>query len=226
MHDLEPLRILEPGREPACEIHGHVIPADRDGIAVHEAPFGEDRDRRRPATHVDRGAPHFDLVIDERRQTARIGRDHHRLDRQMRSVDAKLDVPERRLLGRHHVHVDAQLVAEHAERIANSAFAVEREPRCQRMQRRVFVGEGLVRGRNQHPAQVGGIDLVTAEIDRGGIDVAAQTPRGDIDDQRVDRHAGHALRRVHGEPHRALDRIEIDDDAGPDARATSGGRCR
>ena len=115
------------------------------------------------------------------------------------------------------MHVDAEFVAEHAERVANSPLAVEREAGRQRMQGRVLVRERLLRGGDQHPAQVGRVDLVAAEIDRGGIDVAAQATGGDVDDERVDRHAGHALRRIDGEPHRALHGIEIDDDAALDA---------
>ena len=135
----------------------------------------------------------------------------------MRAVDAEFDVLQRRLLGGHDVHVHAELVSEHAQRVADAALAVEREAGRERMQGRMLVGDGLLRCRGQDTAQVRRIDLVPAKIDGGRVDVAAKATRRDVDDERIDGDASHAFRRVHGQPDGAFHGVEVDDDAALDA---------
>ena len=101
---------------------------------MHELAVGEDRDGRRAAAHVDAGGAEFGLVVDQRGKPAGVGRCNHALDRQMRAVDAELEIAERRRVGGHHVHVDAERLAEHAARIVHAALAVERVAGRQRMQ--------------------------------------------------------------------------------------------
>ena len=107
--------------------------ADRDRVGMHELAFGEDRDRGRAAAHVDAGRAELHLVVDQRRKPAGIGRRDHALDRQMAAVDAELEIAQRRGVGGHHMHVDAERVADHAARIADAALAVERVADRQRM---------------------------------------------------------------------------------------------
>jgi hypothetical protein len=51
----------------------------------------------------------------------------------MRAVDAEFEIADRRRIGRHDMHVDAEPIAHQAARIAHTALAVERKPGRQRM---------------------------------------------------------------------------------------------
>ncbi|MCY1510604.1 hypothetical protein D9M68_449860 [compost metagenome] len=131
MHDLQPLGVFDAGRKTARQVRRHVVAAEADSVRMNELAFGKDRDRRRAAAHVDRGTAELDFVVDERCKTASIGGRHHALDREVSAVDAEFQVLERCTLGRQHMHVDAENVAEHGERITDAAFAIEREARRQ-----------------------------------------------------------------------------------------------
>ncbi|MCY1510605.1 hypothetical protein D9M68_449870 [compost metagenome] len=75
----------------------------------------------------------------------------------------------------------------------------------------------LLAGGRQNLAQIVGVDFLTAEIDRRGVDVALQPAGRNVDDHAVDGKPGHTLGRVDREPHDAFDRIEIGDDTVLDA---------
>src|SRR5690606_38185303 len=110
--------------------------------------------------------------------------------------------------------VDAEKYTEHAARLTDAALAVGREARRQGMQNGPVLPLRLLTGGDEDLAQVGNLDFLATEIDRGGIDVAGQTAGRNIDDQAIDGEAGHAFRRVHGKPHHAFSRIKICDHAG------------
>ncbi len=136
---------------------------------MHELAVGEDRDRGRAAAHVDAGGTHFELVVDQRRKPAGIGRRDHALDRQVRAVDAEFQVAQRGGVAGQHMHVDAERVADHAARIAHAALAIEREAGRQRMHHLALGLQRLLGAGGEHALDVGRIGLVAAEIDGGGI---------------------------------------------------------
>ncbi len=177
-------------------------------------PSAEDRNRRRAAAHVDAGRAHLQLVVDQRRKPAGIGRRDHALDRQMRAVDAQFEIAQRRRVAGQHMHVDAKRVADHAARIADAALAVERERHRQRMHDLPVGLERLLGAGRQHPLDVGRVGFVAAEIDRRRKHFAAQPAGRQIDDQRIDGQPGHALGRIDRQPDGVLGAVEIDDDAG------------
>ncbi|ENN87739.1 hypothetical protein RHSP_46627 [Rhizobium freirei PRF 81] len=216
MDDLQTLRILDAGGQAASKVRGDVMAAKTDGIGMHQLTFGKDRDRRRAAAHVDRSAAKLDFVVDESGKAACIGCRHHAFDRKMRTVDAEFEVAKRCALGSYHMHVDAESVAEHRQWIADAALAVERVARRQRMQHGTLLADRLLAGGSQYLFQIVGFDFLPAQVDGRGVDVAAEATSRDIDDQAVDREAGHALGGVDGEPNNAFQRIEVGDDAGLD----------
>ena len=130
------------------------------------------------------------------------------------AVDAQLEIAQRRGVAGQHMHVDAKLAADHAARIADAALAVERETGRQRMDDLALRLQRLLGAGGEHALDVGGIDLVTAEIDRGGKGFALQPAGGDIDDEGIDGQPGHPLGSVDRKPYRLLGLVEIDDHAG------------
>ena len=66
--------------------------ADRDRVGMDEVPVGEDADAGRAAAHVDHGAAHLGLVVDERGEARRVGRRDHRLDAEMAALDRQHQV--------------------------------------------------------------------------------------------------------------------------------------
>jgi hypothetical protein len=135
----------------------------------------------------------------------------------MRTVDAELEVLKRGAFSRDDMHVDAENVAVHRQRIANAALAVEREACRQRMEDETILAQRLLAGCRQHLLQVVELDFLAAEIDRCSVDVAGKTAGRQIDDQALDRETGHALGRIDCQADDALERIEIGDRAGLDA---------
>ena len=90
----------------------------------------------------------------------------------------------------------------------------------QRMQHGAILAQRLLAGGGQHFLQVVRLDFLAAEIDGRGIDVAAETAGRNVDDQAVDREAGHALGGIDGKADDAFERVEIGDHAGLDAART------
>ena len=115
------------------------------------------------------------------------------------------------------MHVDAENVAIHGERIADATFSIQRIARRQRMQHGAVVAHRLLACGGQYALEIARFHFLAAEIDGGGIDVAGDAAGGDVDDQAVDGKPRHALGRIDGKPHDALDRFQIGDDAGLDA---------
>ena len=107
----------DPGRQPARDVHRDVVAADRDRVGVDEVAAGEDADARRAAAHIDDGATHLGLVVDERRKAGGVRRRDHRLDAEMAALDREHEVARRRSLGADDVEIDAEALADHAARI-------------------------------------------------------------------------------------------------------------
>ena len=114
----------------------------------------------------------------------------------MRAVDAKFEVLQRRAFDSHHMHVNAEKIAVHRQRIADTALAIQRIARRQRMQDRPVLTHGLLACRHQNLAQIACFHFLAAEIDARGVDIARQAAGGNIDDQAVDGQARHALSRI------------------------------
>src|SRR5690606_8168181 len=72
---------------------------------------------------------------------------------------------------------------------------------------------GLLRACRQHALDVARASLMTTEIDGGREDRTRHAAGGNIDEQRLDRKAGHALGGIHRKADRLLGLIEIDDHA-------------
>ncbi|MCY1308408.1 hypothetical protein D9M70_584140 [compost metagenome] len=66
------------------------------------------------------------------------------------------------------MHVDAKAIAQHAERITNTAFAIERVANRQRMNEVTFRCKRLLRTSGQHAANISLLDFMTAKIDARG----------------------------------------------------------
>ena len=77
VHRLQPLGVLDAGRQAARDVGGDVLAADGDGIDMDELASAKDGDRRRAAADVDAGAAELGLVVDEHRKPAGIGRRDH-----------------------------------------------------------------------------------------------------------------------------------------------------
>jgi hypothetical protein len=213
-------------REAAREIHRHMAAADRQHFGMDELAFREDRDRGRAAAHVDAGGTHFGLVVDERRQAACIGRRDHALDGEVRAVDAQFEIAQRRAVAGQHMHVDAELVADHAARIAHAALGVEREADRQRMDDLALGAQRLLGAGGQHALDVGFACFVAAEIDRRRktelfIRPADTFTNSDSTVRPAMRSAASTASRID-----CFGAIEIDDRRRTSRPATSGDRCR
>ena len=185
----------------------------------------EDRQRRRAAAHVDAGDAELRLVVDEHGEARGVGRRDNRLDLEMAAVDRELEVGERRLVGGDDMHVDAERLAQHADRIVHAAIGVERVADRQRMQHHPPVAHRMRAAGARAHAGCRLSDDRSADVDARREGLALQPAAGEVDDQAADRDLGHALGRVDGEPDRALGFLEVDDDAGLDAARASGGEA-
>ena len=222
---LDALRVGEVGRESARDVERHVLAADRDRVGMRELALVEDRERGRAAAHVDAGDAELRLVVDEHREARRVGRGDDRLHFQMAAVDRELEIGERRLVGGHDMHVDAERLAEHADRIVHAAIGVERIADRQRMQHHPPVAHRMRAAGAQHALDVGSPTTAPPTLTLAEKRLALQPAAGEIDDEAADRDLGHALGRVDGEPDRALGLFEVDDDAGLDAARAGGGEA-
>ncbi len=191
-----------------------MIAADGNRIGVNEFAFREDGNRRRAAAHVDAGCTHFGFITDQSRQAACIRRCHDGFDRQMAAIDAKLEIAQRSGISRQHVHIDAKAVAQHALRVTYTALAVKRIADGQRVNEMTFCGQSLLRAGCENTANIGLLDLMTAEIDARGEGLALEATSRNIDDEAVDGQTGHAFCGIHCETDGLFGSIEIDDHAG------------
>ena len=78
MHHLQSLCIFDSCREASCKICRNVMAAKADRIGVNETAFGENRDRRGAAAHVDGRAAEFDERLE--RTLLEVGADLLRLE--------------------------------------------------------------------------------------------------------------------------------------------------
>src|SRR5690606_25450251 len=124
----------------------------------------------------------------------------------------------RQRLGTDHRDVDAQLLADHAARIADALLAVEGIADGQGVDDRPFRAYAAAVDGAQHALDVGTFDLERAQIDGGRERLRPQPPGGDVDDDGLDREAGGALGHADDGAYRMLGLVEIGDDAALDAR--------
>ena len=226
VHGLQPLGVLDAGREAAGDVGGDVLAADGDGIDVDELAAIEDGDGGGAAAEIDDGAAEFGLVVDEHRQAAGIGRGDHRLDGEMAAVEAELDVAELRLVGGDDVHVDA----ERGRRPCRAG----RRCRPRRRGGSRWAANGRRRGRrwcawrrpaaSTRPMSLSAIGVTGRGRRRRRQVSLARRPAETRDDQRFDGDAGHALGGIDGVADGLLGRVEVGDDAGLDAVASAAAR--
>src|SRR3546814_3266829 len=100
--------------------------ADRDGVGEDHVVLVEDGDGGGAAAHVDHRGAELQLVLHQGGEARGIGRDHEGGRLQVTALDAGGDVAHGARRGGDDVHVHAEVVAEHAARIADAAVAVDR----------------------------------------------------------------------------------------------------
>ena len=115
------------------------------------------------------------------------------------------------------MHVDAEPLADHAARVGDAALAVERVADGQRMDDGAAGDDGVVAAGGEHAADILLGDRLAGEIDGSRAGLAGEAAGGNVDDERLDGDAGHALGGVDGDADGLLGRVEIGDDARLDA---------
>ncbi len=65
------------------------------------------------------------------------------------------------------MHIDAEAIAQHAERIANTAFTIERVANRQRMNEVTLGCKRLLGTGSQNTTNIGLLDFMAAQIDAG-----------------------------------------------------------
>ena len=114
------------------------------------------------------------------------------------------------------MELNAQLVAEHAARVADAPVAVDRVADGDRVDQ-LLVGAALeLAGLGQRPADIGVVDLVAADRHFHVGSLGRRLAAGDVDQHFADRLPRHLLGRVDGGADSLLRRIHVDDGAGPE----------
>ena len=149
-----------------------------------------------------------------------IGRGDQPLERQVAAVDRKLEVARGLGIDADHVHVDAEPLPDHAERIGDAAVGIERIADRQRMDDRAAFADRMPVARREHAADVGLFHRLAGDGDACRIGLAGEPPGGEVDDEGIDRDAGAAFGGVDRKPDRLLGGVEIDDHARLDAART------
>ena len=154
-----------PGREPAGDVVGDVHAADRDVIGKNQIPVEEHADRRRSAAHVDNGDAETDLVLHEAGEPRGVGADNESLDLEMRAPNGGGVVAHAGCARRHHMHVDAEPLAEHAARITDAAAVVDRKPHRDGMDDLTITRVAHHIAVLEHPPHLGIGDLASGDAD-------------------------------------------------------------
>ena len=197
VHDLQPLGIFErASRARAPDPCVTWLPPTGMASRMDELAVGKHRDRGRAAAHVDAGRAHLQFVVDQRGKPAGIGRRHHALDRKMRAVDAELEIAQRRCVAGQHMHVDAELRRRpcRADRGCRARRRARNRSAANATTSRSAFSACLAPAASTRLMSAC-VDLVAAEIDRGGEGFALQPAGRDIDDERNRRSARPCARR-------------------------------
>ncbi len=112
------------------------------------------------------------------------------------------------------MHVNAEAIAQHSERIANAAFTIERVANRQRMNKVTFCCKSLLGASGQYSANISLLDFMTAEIDARGKGFTLEASSRNIDDKAINRQPSHALGSINCETNGLFSRIQINDDTG------------
>ena len=112
------------------------------------------------------------------------------------------------------MHVDPEPIADKAARITHATLSIQRKARRQRMDDLAICAQRLPPAGRKHPLDV--IPLASWPPSSMSAEnfLAAHAASAQIDDQRIHRHARHALARIHGKPDSLLGTIEFDHHAG------------
>ena len=124
---LDPLRYRRAHQEPGGDVAGHVVAAVADLLDTDQLIAQENRERGRAAAHVDAHRPGSLLVLDQRRQPARIGGGDNPGEIEIALADAFHQVRQRPRVDRQHMHCHRQLVPGHAARIGDPGLVVDRD---------------------------------------------------------------------------------------------------
>src|ERR1700756_915008 len=99
--------------------------ADRNVICVDEIVVEEYPDRGGSTAHVDHGHAERELVFDQAGEPRGVGADDQSVELEMRAPNCRRVTADARGVGGHHVHIDAEPVAEHPTRVANATAVVD-----------------------------------------------------------------------------------------------------
>ena len=111
-----------------------MVPTHTDGIGINHVLFHKDRNARGPATKIDTGRPKFLFILNQRRNTGRIGTGRNARQFQITAFDAKEYVLQRDAIHGQHMHVTGQLIANLATRISHARSIIQGKVNRLRMQ--------------------------------------------------------------------------------------------
>src|SRR6185503_17092175 len=167
--------------------------------------------------HIDDGDAELALVLDEAGEARSIRADDDSRGLEMAAADAVGEIAHRRELRGNDVHVDGELLAEKAARVAQAASAIDREADRDRVNHgavgHVFDAVALV----EHTLHQHFADLAAIEREFRFHEARAGKAAGDVDHGLADRPARHLLGRVDAVEDRAARRFDIDDHTVADA---------
>ena len=80
---------MHAGAQTACNIEGHVPPADREAVGMDKTPVREYRHRGGASAHVDHGGAEIGFIVCQGRQARRIGTRNHGFNHEMATLYRK-----------------------------------------------------------------------------------------------------------------------------------------
>ena len=205
------LGVGDAGVQPAGNIHGDVMAAQREAFQMNEPAVYEGRHRGGAGAHIDDGGAEIGLVVGENGEPCDIGRRDHGLDVEVAALDRKHQIARRGDVGGGDMHVDAEPRAEHAARIADAVDAVDRVTDRQRMKDGAAVAQRVMAAGGKDARNVALGDGGADHFDVGREQFAGQPARRYRKHNGFDLDRRHALRAVDGLANGFLGEREIDD---------------
>ena len=146
-------------------------------------------------------------------------RGHDRFHPEVRRTDHRVDVPQRRRVGRDHVDVDAQAIGEQADRLLDALSAVDRVQRRVRVEHDLAIAVDRILARAQQLIDVGLLDRMAAKLDLDIGEIADEAARAVARPHVLDGHSRHAFGELDRFAHCELARRHVGDVAALDAAA-------
>src|SRR3954451_20635312 len=115
----------------------------------------------------------------------------------MRGTDNRIDVPQRRWIGRDYVNVDAQPICEEADRLLDALGPVDGVQRRMRMEHDLAVAVDRVLARPQQLIDVGLLDWMPAKLDFDIGEIADEAAGAIARPDVLDGDSRHAFGELH-----------------------------